>query len=319
MGNFFKSLFSSASKESVEENNEKTNRNQFDVFKYDGVRAQQIGQVAYAIKCYEQALTFEEDYETLSLLASALTQVHELEEALTTTGRMVALEPENLTGRIMQINLLFLLDQPEEVVKECSEIFSFAPDNYQVYFLKGKAEKQLGLMIEAVKDLSKSLELKDDFADAYLLRSETLLSQEMTEQALADVEKVLTLAPEEEAAFLLKGRIYHHIQLHKEAESSYRKVLHLNPFNLDATLLVGELLTDQERLSEALDLYNEAIEVNPDFTQAYKQRAKVRELTGDAAGAAEDLQKVESLKEESEEEEEEKSSDFNEMYKGGIY
>ena len=49
MGNFFKSLFSSSKAATPEEEKSKNDQKNFDILKYDGVRAQKIGQVAYAI------------------------------------------------------------------------------------------------------------------------------------------------------------------------------------------------------------------------------------------------------------------------------
>ena len=56
MGNFFKSLFSSSKAATPEEEKSKNDQKNFDILKYDGVRAQKIGQVAYAIKCFTEAL-----------------------------------------------------------------------------------------------------------------------------------------------------------------------------------------------------------------------------------------------------------------------
>ena len=68
MGNFFKSLFSSSKVATPEEEKSKNDQKNFDILKYDGVRAQKIGQVAYAIKCFTEALKMQEDFETMTYL-----------------------------------------------------------------------------------------------------------------------------------------------------------------------------------------------------------------------------------------------------------
>ena len=60
MGNFFTSLFSSSKNEDTAEGKIKNDQKNFDILKYDGVRAQKIGQVAYAIKCFTEALNIQE-------------------------------------------------------------------------------------------------------------------------------------------------------------------------------------------------------------------------------------------------------------------
>ena len=81
MGNFFKSLFSSSKAATPEEEKSKNDQKNFDILKYDGVRAQKIGQVAYAIKCFTEALKLQEDFETMTYLVAAYTTANKAEEA----------------------------------------------------------------------------------------------------------------------------------------------------------------------------------------------------------------------------------------------
>ena len=67
---FFKSLFSSNSKPSSEVDENKSEEKNFDILKYDGVRAQRIHKMAYAIRCFEEALNIKEDFETMSFLTA---------------------------------------------------------------------------------------------------------------------------------------------------------------------------------------------------------------------------------------------------------
>lgn len=87
MGNFFKSLFSSSKAATPEEEKSKNDQKNFDILKYDGVRAQKIGQVAYAIKCFTEALKLQEDFETMTYLVAAYTTANKAEEALEVLNR----------------------------------------------------------------------------------------------------------------------------------------------------------------------------------------------------------------------------------------
>ena len=64
MANFLKSLFFGETDESEET---KLNRN-FDVLKYDGIKALKIGKNTYAIRCFNEALKLKEDVEVLEHL-----------------------------------------------------------------------------------------------------------------------------------------------------------------------------------------------------------------------------------------------------------
>jgi uncharacterized protein HemY len=80
MGNFFKSLFSSSGEvrngNRMDDGASKSDLKKFDIFKYDGIRARRMGQLQYAIKCFEEALTMQDDYETMGHLADAYLANH---------------------------------------------------------------------------------------------------------------------------------------------------------------------------------------------------------------------------------------------------
>ena len=88
MPNFFKSFFSGKS-EDPENEKQKTAKKNFEIFKYDGLRAQRMGRPDYAIKCFTEALAIEEDFETLSYLSQLYVQLTELDKAreIQRTGR----------------------------------------------------------------------------------------------------------------------------------------------------------------------------------------------------------------------------------------
>ena len=71
MGNFFKSLFSSSKAATPEEEKSKNDQKNFDILKYDGVRAQKIGQVAYAIKCDRKSTRLNSSHSSQSRMPSS--------------------------------------------------------------------------------------------------------------------------------------------------------------------------------------------------------------------------------------------------------
>ena len=308
MGNFFKSLFSSSKAATPEEEKSKNDQKNFDILKYDGVRAQKIGQVAYAIKCFTEALKLQEDFETMTYLVAAYTTANKAEEALEVLNRMVELEPDHINTLLTRVNVLFMLDKDADVIVDCRHILELEETNHLAWFLMGKAKRTTSDPLGAIADLTKAIALKEDFTDAYLMRARILLSMQQATEALPDVEKAITLAPE------AMGNI-------DAAAADYQNVLELNPFNDEATLLVGQLLITQERLDEAITFFNEAIDLKPDFGKAYAERGRAKNLKGDKDGAFEDLKKSIELNPEGDEARklEGQHTNFNDMYKGGIF
>lgn len=316
MMKFLTSLFSSSGEEDAN-GLSKDDRKKFDILKYDGVRAQKIGKLAYAVKCFTEALAIQEDIETMSYLVGAYTMGHEPEKALEVLDRMLEIDPELLNTYFTRIGVLFQLNEYAEIVVTCQNILNRDSSNYLACFLMGKARKYDGNLDEALQNMTQAIELNKEFFDAYLLRAEIRLEKGMGEAALADVEQVIGHDGEEESAYLLRGNIHVSLKNTTAAEEDYNQVLALNPFNEEAALRLADLLVGSARHEEALEVLNELIELSPSLLKAYQQRAEVKVVLGDAAGADADSQKAKELREEVEELVEQ--TDFNNMYKGGIY
>ena len=141
MGNFFKSLFSSSKAATPEEEKSKNDQKNFDILKYDGVRAQKIGQVAYAIKCFTEALKLQEDFETMTYLVAAYTTANKAEEALEVLNRMVELEPDHINTLLTRVNVLFMLDKDADVIADRRHILELEETNHLAWFLMGKAKR----------------------------------------------------------------------------------------------------------------------------------------------------------------------------------
>ena len=88
---FFKSFFS-GKQEKPETEKQKNDQKNFEIFKYDGMRAQRMGRPDYAIKCFTEALALQEDFETMSYLSQVYIQTNALSEAHELLERMAKQE-----------------------------------------------------------------------------------------------------------------------------------------------------------------------------------------------------------------------------------
>ena len=292
MANFLKSLFFGETDESEET---KLNRN-FDVLKYDGIKALKIGKNTYAIRCFNEALKLKEDVEVLEHLVGAYNREDRMEEAIETAGRLVDIEPDNIPVLLMDAT------------------------NASAYYLAAKAKKAAGDVLGTIVSLSQAITIKEDFAEALLLRAEMMLSTRDYKDGLQDIEKVIGLMPEEENAFLIRGRLHEALGDDQAAEQDYEVVTGLNPFNEQAYLQLGTLYIAREQPDKAIELFDEAIELKPEFARAYSERGRAKLMKGDKNGSVEDLKKALELNPEGEEAQKinGKFSNFEDMYSNRI-
>lgn len=284
---FFKNLF--AGKQTNPENEKQKN---FEIFKYDGMRAQRMGRLDYAVKCFSEALNLQEDFETMGYLAQVYTQTNEHDKARSLLERMVTLEPSHVPTLLTLANLCFAMEDYPKMKEAAQRAIEVEAGNAAAHFLLGRAVQGDGDPIMGIAHLTKAISLQDDFTEARLLRAESLLHMRQYSEMAEDIEALLAQNQEEESALLLRGRLHEATGKIAEAEADYRTVTELNPFNEQGFLHLGKLYIERKQYTEAITVLDEAIELNPDSTQAYHERGRAKLLNGDKDGSLADMTKA---------------------------
>ena len=280
MPNFFKSFFSGKS-ETPESEKQKNDQKNFEIFKYDGLRAQRMGRPDYAVKCFTEALAIQEEFETMGYLSQLYIQM----------GETAAMEPHLTSTFLTLANVCFIQEDYQAMEEAANKAIAIEEGNAVAHYLLGKARKGQNDDLMTIAHLTKAITLKDDFIEARLLRAEALLNLKQYKEMMEDIDAVLAQNPEEETAMLLRGKVKESNGQGEEAEEDYKLVTEINPFNEQAYLYLGQLYINQKKLTEAIGLFDEAIELNPNFAEAYKERGRAKLLNGDKDGSVEDMKK----------------------------
>lgn len=290
MPNFFKSFFSGKS-ETPESEKQKNDQKRFEIFKYDGLRAQRMGRPDYAIKCFTEALAIEEEFETMGYLSQLYIQSGEVEKARELLEKMAVMEPQIVSTFLSLANVCYIQEDYKAMEEAATKAIGIEEGNAIAHFLLGKARNGQDDDIMTIAHLTKAITLQDDFIEARLMRAEALLHMKQYKETMEDVDAVLAQNPEEETAILIRGKVKEENQQQEEAETDYKLVTEVNPFNEQAYLYLGQLYINQKKLTEAIGLFDEAIELNPNFAQAYRERGHAKLLNGDKEGSVEDMKK----------------------------
>ena len=292
---FFKSLFGGKSEDPVEEK-EKQIQKEFEILKYDGIRARRLHRMDYARKCFEEAIKLQDDFETYAQLVQLLVETGDFQAALEPLEHMAKAEPHIAETFISLATVHFMLENYQEMADNAQLAIDRAPENMQAYFLKGKAMQGLSKDDEAAQLFTKAIELQGDFAEALLLRGQIYLRQAKLADAMADAEAAIASGKEVESGLLLRGSVKEVENKPEEAEADYRQVLELDPFNQQAYTYIGKLYLKNERYADAVSMMDDAIEMSPVFAQAYELRAEAKKLMGDVEGATKDAVAAANLK-----------------------
>ena len=255
--NFFKKLFGSqnTSEEVKEEKN-------FDVLKYDGVRALRMQQFDYAAKCFVLALELNaDDLECRDYLSQAYISLGDMQNAYTQLMAISAAQPNNVAVLLRMADVLYMTEDYAAMAEVCEKALQLDSENIMTYYIYAKEYKGLNDLDAAVAMLSKAIDRREDFDVARLLRGNVLLENNKTAEAALDADYLYQRIEENEDVLLLKARVEKALGNLKEAEKVYTKAIDFNPF----------------------------------LIEAYKERSEVRSALGDTAGAKEDQTRVNEM------------------------
>lgn len=255
--NFFKKLFGSqnTSEEVKEEKN-------FDVLKYDGVRALRMQQFDYAAKCFVLAIELNAyDLECRDYLSQAYISLGDMQNAYTQLMAISAAQPNNVAVLLRMADVLYMTEDYAAMAEVCEKALQLDSENIMTYYIYAKAYKGLNDLDAAIAMLSKAIDRREDFDVAHLLRGNVLLENNQTAEAALDADNLYQRIEENEDVLLLKARVEKALGNLKEAEKVYTKAIDFNPF----------------------------------LIEAYKERSEVRSALGDTAGAKEDQTRVNEM------------------------
>ncbi len=280
--NFFKALFG-GKEEKPEDRKKAEEEKNFDVLKYDGVRALRSGQHDYAIQCFTHALGMKEDLEIRDYMSQALIRADRLHEAYDCLLKIAEAQPDNMQVFIRMANVAYMMEDYTAVADAAEKALMIDDKSVEALFFYAKACIGHGDTTNAVAMLTKAIGLKPDYAEAYLLRGETLLSAGETAEADEDACRLLKEHPDNEDILMLKARIEKAKGNPAEAISYYSRVIDANPFNANAYRERGLLRIDNgdegcgqadlkqaEELAEQQNTGNEKQNIENETKEKYK-------------------------------------------------
>lgn len=258
--NIFKALFGGKEETREERKKEEQARN-FDVLKYDGVKALKMRQPAYAVQCFTHALDLKDDLECRDYLSQAFIQNNELPKAYEQLQKLSEAQPDNPRILMRMAEVAYMMEDYNVMADACEKALMIDNENPLTYFFYARACRGQGDDNNAVAMLTKAISLKEDYYDAYLLRGEILFET-------GDVESA-----DEDVAYL---------QEHVDG-------------NEDIVLLKARIEVAKGNNEQAIDIYNKVIELNPFCVSAFRERGKAKMAVGDENGAAEDMKMADEL------------------------
>ena len=236
--NFFKALFG-GKEESPEEKRLAEELKNFDILKYDGVKALKTGQWEQAIRCLNHAISIKEDLECRDYLSQALLQNNELTASYEQLQKLQEAEPENQGILLRMAQVAFLMEDYGAMASSCEKALLISQDNPEIYYLYGRACLGQEDLTNALAMYTKAISINENYADAYLMRANVLLEKGEVEDADKDSELAKAL-------------------------SFYNKVIEQNPFSIDGYSERAKLKVQMDDQQGAAEDLAKLKDINPD-------------------------------------------------------
>jgi len=258
--NIFKALFGTK-EETTEERKKEEEARQFDVLKYDGVRALKTHQAAYAVQCLTHALELKDDLECHDYLSQALTMVGDLPQAYEQLRLMAEAQPENQQIFMRMAEVSYMMENYGAMADACEKAMLLDHSDPQTYYYYARACRGQGDDTNAEAMLTMAIAMREDYFDAILLRGEIRLS-------------VGNVTEAEEDCALLQSKVED---------------------NEDILLLAAHIEIAKKEYQRAVDIYDKVLEVDPFSVTALRERAVAKNELGDEDGAEADMKAASEL------------------------
>lgn len=259
---FWKSFFG-GEPDSPEEEKKNAEAKNFDLLKYDGVKALRLHRTDYAIRCFREALRLRDDAETRDYLQQALTADGQLTEALAELRHILDMQPGNTAVMLQAAHVAFMLEDYAQMAALCQQALDTTPDSAAAHFQMAQAMLGQGDNVTAIAHLTKAIALNEQRGEARLLRAQTLMRMGELKGAREDTDWLLNHTDDHEDVLLMAARLATAEGKKEEAITIYNKVEELNPFQLDVLRERGRLKMDMGDKQGAEQDMRHLLELNP--------------------------------------------------------
>ncbi len=176
--------------------------------------------------------------------------------------------------------------------KAAAMLLSMEPqnvDNYDFEYVLGTALVHTANRFDGVERLEK-VAVATNNADSYFLAGSTLMDLHEFERARKDLEAALRLNPRLPRIYALTGMARDMTGDSDAAEPAFLEAVKRDPDDFDANLYLGAILLKQRHMVEAKSYLTHALQLKPGSSEAVYQMAMWKNMSGEYADAAKDLE-----------------------------
>ena len=268
----------------------------FETLRDDGLRALQVNQVDYAVRCLSSALEYKDDDTTRLHLAEAYMRLYKGGEALPLLDTLISHDGDNGHLYVTAANAAEQIQDWNRMDAYARKAVEKLQEDDEALYALARSKYNMEDYPAAEEYLTTLIGRNEEYAVVRQLRARTFYEQKKYAEAEADLDSLVEKGKATEDTYLLKGLVAQERSDYHTAEEAFQKIIEMNPFSTEGPLHLAQLEMEKGCPEKALEYLDEAISMQDDFHEAYMLRAKVKRMLHDEAGAAEDEETASRLK-----------------------
>jgi tetratricopeptide (TPR) repeat protein len=258
-----------------------------------GVIGLQTGHTGGAIKLFEQAITHQPDFaDAHANLGVAFRAENRLDEAADAYRRALEIDPEIAEAHSNLGNILKELGRYDEALDSYESAILCAPKLADAHSNLGTLLQEMGRYRDAVEAFEQAFTLKPGSPEIMANLGAALLDCDETSRALNLLTGAVEIHPGLVAAHCSLGNVFRELGDTNRALAAYDAALAIEPDSLMALAMKASFLETLNRLDEALETAERVLAIDPTHAMASLIAAKCARRSGDVAGAAARLERV---------------------------
>ncbi len=225
--------------------------------------------------------------EELRLLGSLYEEGGQIDKALATYRRVLALEPSDVSTHLKVVSLLEAQGALEKAIAEYESLIRAAPRNPEYVFRLVGALLQRGDRARALRELAE-LEARsgndEDVLSALVEYYERIGEKE---RSVALLERVAASSTRDPQHLVELGTRYFAAGDKARARATWQRIRQVGSDRVKALLTLGEVLMEHDLVKEALEALSEATKLEPGPSRAQRAYALGLERAGGGAATPE--------------------------------
>ena len=253
----------------------------------DAAVAHRKGDVAAAKRLYRKVLRAQPNHFKALRLAGALAhETGDIDEAIKLLGAAVRHAPDNETGALEDLGLLYLQsgeqEKAEDLLRRAVEI---NPTGLVALTRLGSTLITCGRSAEAVDVLERARNVApDDPQVAYALAHAFLESSDF-DRAVEVADAGLAARPDDAATLVVKGVALFQLDRFEESEAVLENVVSTMPEDANAWFHLGRARARSGKRDSAVEAYEKAAELAPELATSFSELANLHSAAGDSDSA----------------------------------